>query len=38
MEHGIAFAVTGIALLLIIHGSYAGVRYFRYWLRRRARA
>jgi hypothetical protein len=38
MEHGIAFAATGIALILILYGAYAGVRDFRYWLRRRAGA
>ncbi len=34
MEHGIAFGVTGVALLLILYGAYAGVRDFCRWLRR----
>jgi hypothetical protein len=38
MEHAIAFGATGIALLLILYGAYAGVRDFRHWLRRSARA
>ena len=38
MEHGIAFGVTGIALLLIVYGAYAGVRDLRRWLRRTVKA
>jgi hypothetical protein len=38
MEHGIAFGVTTLALLLIVYGAYAGVRDVSRWVRRRARA
>jgi hypothetical protein len=38
MEHGIAFGVTGIALLLILYGAYAGVRDLRRWFRPSVRA
>jgi hypothetical protein len=34
MEHGLAFGVAGIALVLLVYGAYAGVRDFRHWLRR----
>jgi hypothetical protein len=34
MEHGLAFSVAGMALVLIVYGAYAGVRDFRHWLRR----
>lgn len=34
MEHAIAFGVTGIALLLLAYGAYAGARDCRRWLRR----
>ncbi|HLJ97610.1 MAG TPA: hypothetical protein VKU02_30900 [Gemmataceae bacterium] len=38
MEHGIAFGVTGVALLLTLYGAYAAVRDLRRWLARRVRA
>ena len=38
MEHGIAFGVAGIALLLLLYGAYAAARDLRRWLRRSARA
>ena len=38
MEHAIAFAATGIAVLFIVYGAYAAVRDFRRWLRRSAGA
>jgi hypothetical protein len=38
MEHGIAFGVTGIAVVFILYGMYAGVRDLRRWLRRSAKA
>ncbi len=34
LEHAIAFGITGIALLLILYGAYAGVRDFLHWRRR----
>ena len=37
MEHGIAFAATGIAVLFILYGAYAGVRDLRRWLGRSAK-
>jgi hypothetical protein len=36
MEHGIAFGVTGIALLLIVYGAYSAARDLRRWLLRRS--
>ncbi len=38
MEHGIAFGVAGVALLLTLYGAYAIVRDLRRWLGRRVRA
>ena len=38
MEHAIAFGVSGIALVLVIYGAYAGMRDFRRWLRPTIRA
>jgi hypothetical protein len=38
MEHGIAFGVATLALLLIVYGAYAGVRDIVRWLRQRAHA
>jgi hypothetical protein len=37
-EHAIAYVATGLAVLLMAYGAYAGVRDLRRWRQRRAQA